>query len=390
MTPFETAMLPTIRFGSGSLADVPEILATLRPGIGHVLIVADAVIDRLGQISRLAAFLKEARIAVSRFTTINGEPKDRLVDEIAERMRNAHAVVAIGGGATLDAAKLAAAVAGAHRPTADYALAAQPFAPRGHLVVCLPTTAGTGSEVTRTAIVSNAEGRKLWYWGDALRADAVVLDPALTVTVPAHITAWTGLDAATHALEASTSLKTNPMAALTGAEALRLIATHLPRAVADGHDREARSQMLWASTLAGIAIENSGTHIGHNISHALGSLAPIHHGLASALGLEAALPWLVEQPGDAADGLATAAAALGAERSAQALPGAFSALMRACAVAPGLPENCATLTAAEIAAAMKDEANLPMLLACPRPAAEADIDRLASIVAGSAKASAVA
>ncbi len=379
MQPFETAALPPIRFGAGAFAATPELLG----GAGHVLIVADAILDKLGVVDLLANRFREKGIAVSRYAGIGGEPREDMVDDIAERARSVQAVVAMGGGAALDAGKLAAAVAGAHRLTADYSLAAQPFPARAQRLVCIPTTAGTGSEVTRTSVVSNLEGAKLWYWGDALRPDAVILDPELTVSLPAAMTAWTGLDAAVHALEAATSRKATPEGRLHGLEALRLLARHLPEAVANGADIAARGKVLWAATQAGIAIENCGTHIGHNISHALGSIAPVHHGLASALGLELALPWLVE--GAEPEPFAAAAEALGAARDAAALPAAFSALMRACGVPATLPANCAGLTTEMIAAAMRRPENAPMLAATPRAVADTDIDRLAGATAALAR-----
>lgn len=373
MQMFNMGRVPPVTFGAGRLRKVPDLVASL--GGGPVLIVADAMLAELGVTDRLTEALAARGLAADLAAVIAGEPKDTLVDDLCARARQtgARAVIALGGGAAMDAAKLVAALAGADRPARAYALAAHPMPAHGLPAIAIPTTAGTGSEVTRTAIVSTPEGVKNWYWGEELMFAQAVLDPELTLSLPPHLTAWTGIDAVAHALEGSTAAATSPVGRLCGLEALRRLTDALPRAVAEGADLEARAQVLWASTLAGLALHNCNTHMGHNISHALGSLVRVHHGLATGLALEVSLPWLVARP-EGAEDYARAAEALGGAATAEALPGAFSALMRACRIPAELPAACAGVEAPALAASMKSAANHGMSqnAACPVDAAALD------------------
>ena len=188
------------------------------------------------------------------------------------------------------------------------------FRPARLACVCVPTTSGTGSEATRTAVLSDAAHAKVWLWGDALKADAILLDPALTVGLPPHLTAATGIDALVHAIEASTNRNANAANDLYCHEAIRLVVKYLARAVNTPADLAARAGLQWAATFAGIGIDNCGTAIAHNIGHALASLRPVHHGRAVGVALRATLPWSVAD-GDPA--YAAAAAAMGETADAQ-------------------------------------------------------------------------
>jgi alcohol dehydrogenase class IV len=378
---FDAARLPHIVFGPGRLDSVPPIAAALAGGAGPVLVVADLALAGLGATDRLAGGMAKAGLGVEMAAEVAGEPKEALVDALAARARETGcaAVIGMGGGAAMDAAKLVAAVAAAGEPAHAYALAASPVPARTLPAIAVPTTAGTGSEVTRTAIVSTAEGHKLWYFADGLMFAHAVLDPELTLTVPPHVTAWTGIDAACHAIEAATGRSASPAGSLPGLAALELIVEALPRAVAHGDDLEARGRMMWAATLAGIALHNCFTHLGHNISHALGSLAPVPHGLATGLALEVALQWAVGRPGGEA-AYARAARALGGPEEAAALPGRFSALMRAVGIPPRLPAVCAGIGAEALAAQMKAPANLGMSQNAACAVTAADLDALAAAV----------
>lgn len=375
MGAFEMGRVPHITFGAGRLADAPAIIAGL--GGGPVLLVADTALKDLGVTDTLAAGLAGAGIAAEIAAEISGEPKQALVDRLAARARETgcRTVIGLGGGAAMDCAKLVAAIAGAPEQAARYALSARPV-PAGRLpALAIPTTAGTGSEVTRTAIVSDAGGAKLWYWDEGLMFAHALLDPELTVTLPPTITAWTGIDAAAHALEASTARSTNASGLLYGHQALVMLARALPRAVADGSDRAARAQMLWASTIAGLALHNCNTHLGHSISHALGSLAPVHHGLATGLALGVALPWLSERTDDPL--LARAAAALGGPARADALGPVFTALMRDAGIPLELPGAATGITADALARQIGSPANRPMAVNALADVGDADIAALA-------------
>lgn len=311
MKSFDAGHVPAISFGSGRLGDVPGLAAGL--GGSCVLILADVVMIELGVTAQVSQALLNAGMDVVRARGIDGEPKDSTVDAMVALARKSQCdvVVGLGGGAAMDAAKLVAAIACADAPALDYALGAKPFPSRRLPAIAVPTTAGTGSEVTRTAIISTAEGLKYWYWGEELMFAHAVIDPALTLSLPPEITAWTGVDAVAHALEAVTSRKVNAAGRLFGLQALEILSSALPRAVQDGKNLDLRGQVLWGATVAGLALHNCNTHLGHNISHALGSLAPIHHGLATGLALEVTLPWLTQRR-EGREDYAAAAAALAA------------------------------------------------------------------------------
>jgi alcohol dehydrogenase class IV len=376
---FNMGATPPITFGAGRVRKLPDLVAQL--GGGPVLIVADTVLAEIGVTERVTDDLSANGIAWDLAAEVAGEPKEPLVDALTARARElgAGVVIGLGGGAAMDAAKLVAAIARSGRPARDFALAASPLPQGGIPAIAVPTTAGTGSEVTRTAIVSTEVGLKNWYYGEELAFAQAVLDPDLTLTLPPHLTAWTGMDAVAHALEGATARATSPAGLLFGLEALRILAEALPRVVADGGDVELRGRVLWASTAAGLALHNCNTHMGHNISHALGSLARIHHGLATGLALEVSLPWLVERP-EGAENYARAAEALGGPPRAEALPEAYANLMRACAIPAELPEICAGVTPEALAAAMKSDANHSISQNAACPIGLGDLDELAARV----------
>jgi alcohol dehydrogenase class IV len=155
----------------------------------------------------------------------------------------------------------------------------------------IPTTAGTGTEVTRTATFTNHAGHKVWAWGEELVPDLVILDPCLTISLPAQITAVTGLDALVHAIEACTCRQRNTISDALGLHAIRLVSEHLVAAIETPHDLNARSGMQIASTLAGSAFAQTGTAGAHSIGHALATIAGIPHGRAVAIAMYALMEW---------------------------------------------------------------------------------------------------
>ncbi len=379
MQTFNIGRVPPLTFGAGRLSKVPDIVANL--GGGPVLIIADTILADLGVTDRLTQDLAANNVPFVLAADVAGEPKETLVDDLSAKAREtgATSVIGLGGGAAMDTAKLVAAIANSQKPARDFALAAQPLPQDGLPAIAIPTTAGTGSEVTRTSIVSTPEGLKNWYFGEELMFAQAVLDPELTLSLPPHITAWTGIDAVAHALEGATARSTSPAGLLYGLEALRILSDALPRVVADGSDLEARGRVLWGSTVAGLALHNCNTHMGHNISHALGSLARVHHGHATGLALEISLPWLVARP-DGAENYALAAQALGGSAAAEALPDVYIGLMRACGIAAELPSVCAGLTDTDLAAAMKIPANHSMSQNSACPVSDHDLDEMASLM----------
>ena len=379
MQTFNMGGVPPMTFGAGRLRKVPDLV--MQMGGGPVFIVADAILAELGATDQLTDGLAAKGIAFVLAADVAGEPKQALVDDLCAKARAADAkvVIGMGGGAAMDAAKLVDAIARCGQPAADFDLAAQPLPTDPIPAIAIPTTAGTGSEVTRTAVISRADGTKGWFWGEELMYAQAVLDPNLTLSLPPHLTAWTGIDAVAHALEGATARTTSPAGLLYGLEALRILREFLPQAVADGADIEARGRVLWGSMVAGLALHNCNTHMGHNISHALGSLARVHHGLVTGLGLEVAIPWLVARPGGA-ENYGLAAVALGGKADAGALPDALSSLMRDCGIAAELPVECVGVEAAALAAEMKAPANIGMSKNAACKMSPDDLDEIAEMV----------
>jgi alcohol dehydrogenase class IV len=190
------------------------------------------------------------------------------------------------------------------------------------------------------------------------------------------MTAWCGMDAFIHAFEASTNRNAHAAGKLFGHEAMRLIAANLEKAVKDPGDLEARGNVLLGSCYGGVAIDNCGTAIAHNISHAMAGLAPIHHGLATALGFEVSLPWLVEAD---TDDMKAAATALGLKSPAD-IPNFVSGLMDACGIARTLPASFAPFYAADLANEMRAPENQPMRRSTVRDVTETDIDNFAQAI----------
>jgi alcohol dehydrogenase class IV len=340
-----------------------------------VLLVADPGLHAAGIVERATAALRKVGLEPLLFDSLKSDPTTAQTDMAAAlaRKHGAGAVVAIGGGSALDLGKAVAAIAPGPEPAAHYALCAHPLPARPLPKICVPTTAGTGSETTRTAVLSDDSGAKVWLWGDEMKADEVVLDPELSVSLPAHLTAATGIDALVHAIEASTNRNAFAANDLFCHAAIRLVGRWLPRAVAEPTNLEARSAMLLAAAYAGIGIDNAGTAVAHNIGHALASLVPIHHGRAVGTAMLATLGWCCE--GD--DGRCAAAArAMGSDR---ALPDVFSRLV----AEVGLDVSLGTDIAAErLAAQMARPENASMRQSNRRPIGDDDLLVLARQVLG--------
>lgn len=357
------------------MAGLPAAVRSFEAVEGVTLIV-DSFLARSGLGESVRASLAEAGVTVRVYSDFSGEPKLSYLRAAIEIATGTELVVGIGGGSALDIAKITACCAASGEDPMFYALAANPL-PRNPLKkIMVPTTAGTGSETSATNIFAGPEGRKLWIWGHETKADLVILDPSLTTTLPANLTAWCGFDAFIHAFEAATNRNTHAGAQLYSHEALRLITSSLETAVREPGNIEARGNLLLGSCFAGIAIDNCGTAIAHNISHALAGLAPIHHGLATALAFEATLPWLVEADTAA---LNAAARACGAG-SAVNLPAFVSDWMDRCGIARALPTAFAPCGKDDLAREMRAPENQPMRRSTVREVGDVDIDQFAAVV----------
>ena len=353
MTSFILSAVPEIRFGAGRVADIVP-LAEARGGSGAtVLMVADPALKALGITGLAVDVLARAGFEAHVYDGFNGEPGEGDIDAAAAlaRRHGARVVIGLGGGSALDTAKLAACCAVSGLAASAYALCATPL-PKNRLpIIAVPTTAGTGSEVTRVSVYADANKVKVWAWGEELKPDVAILDPELTVAVPPAVTGGTGLDALVHAIEAATNKQANPGNDLYCLKAISLIAANLERAVTHPDDIAARGAMLLASCYGGIGIDNCGTALAHNISHAVANLAPIAHGRATGLAMRATIDWVAE--GNRA-GFARVAAAMGAEDPLAA----YDRLVRASGVDQAT--NLPGVTPAALAQQMAAPANAPM------------------------------
>jgi alcohol dehydrogenase class IV len=280
---FTYSLKPSIQFGCGLASNIGEELISICTE-HRVLIISDPGVIAAGLAETVMASLKRKGFDVDLFNDLKGEASTATIDEAAEVIRTARpaAVIGLGGGSALDVAKLATVSSAGDHKAEYYALMNHLLPPRTVKLIMLPTTAGTGSEVTRTAVFTNSNNRKVWAWGNELAADLVILDPELTLTLPKSLTAATGLDAMVHAIEACTATLVQAF----GLHAIRLGAQNLQNSIDRPRDLDARGKLLMASTLAGMAIDASGTGIAHAIGHALGTIAGIHHGRAAALALD--------------------------------------------------------------------------------------------------------
>jgi len=376
---------PAMSFGIDRIARLPDDVTALAGAAARVLIVTDGGLMATGLPDAVAALLAAAGHRVEVFSDVRSDPSAASIDAAASRARGlpADVIVGLGGGSPLDVAKLAACVAVAEHPAEAYAVMARPLPDRPIRKILIPTTSGTGAEMTRTSVYGIGAGRKVWAWGAALKADLSILDPLATRGLPAPLTAATGLDALVHAIEACTHRRTTPVVEGVALQAIRLVAGNLERAVAEPGDLEARGRMALGSALAGVAIDACGTGIAHAFGHALGTLAHVHHGRAVTLAMRVALPWACAARPDL---YAPVALALGVDprgttdEHGLAMAGAarFEALLRAV----GLPVSLAGdgLGEADVArlvtVTMAPE-NRPMVESNAVQPSDADLNRLA-------------
>jgi alcohol dehydrogenase class IV len=282
--PFTFNTSGSIRFGAG-LIDTLGAIARERMG-DAVLLVTDPGMVATGIVDRAEKSLKEAGLAVSLFTKVEADPPEHIVLEAAQAAIDADAsgVIAVGGGSSLDVAKLAALLAVGGEKLKDVYGVGNAKGPRLPLIL-VPTTAGTGSEVTPISIVTTGTNEKMGVVSPVILPDVALLDPELTLGLPPHVTAATGIDAMVHAIEAyaSASPNNNPISRKLATEALSLMGGSIEIAVHRGNDLEARSNMLLGSMMAGQAFANSPVAAVHALAYPIGGHFHVPHGLSNAL-----------------------------------------------------------------------------------------------------------
>lgn len=276
-----------MRFGVGRISELPNVCKS--HGIARPLIVTDPFIAGLPMIADGMASLSDAGLEVGLFYDVKGNPIGANVMAGLEAFKdgNHDGVIAWGGGSAMDCAKAIALMAGQTLPLwafEDVGTNWKQADPDGIApVIAVPTTSGTGSEVGRAGVITNEElNTKKIIFHPKLMPLTVICDPALVAGLPANITAWTGMDALAHCLEAYSSPFYHPMSDGIAVEGIRLVKEWLPIAVADGSDLDARAHMMSAAAMGAVAFQK-GLGAIHSLSHPVGALFDTHHGLTNAV-----------------------------------------------------------------------------------------------------------
>ncbi len=291
MQSFEFRTAPNIQVQSGGAERLAELLSSAGISGERILFLTDKILFDLGVVNGAISSLKQENFSLTISTDVVPDPPQEMVLAVAEQARaqNCDLVVGMGGGSTMDTAKLVAALIGGQQPITEMYGVNQITGPRLPLIL-IPTTAGTGSEVTPVSIVTVDETRKVGISSPVLYPDLALLDATLTLGLPASVTAATGIDAMVHAIEAFTSRhKKNPMSDAAAELALRKLHANLERVCRDGNDLHAREEMLVGAMLGGQAFANAPVAAVHALAYPLGSTFHIPHGLSNSLVLPSVL-----------------------------------------------------------------------------------------------------
>jgi alcohol dehydrogenase class IV len=273
--------------GGGTSDDLPAHVA--RIGIERPLVVSDRFLLEQGPAGPLVERLRDAGLAVEIFGDVQPDPTLANVNGALDALRahEADGIVAIGGGSPMDTAKAASVAHANDGDVRDYAGYDKVPGP-GLPLVAVPTTAGTGSEVTRVAVITDTERDvKMMMLDGHLMARVAISDYKLTMSTPASLTSWVGVDSLTHAIEAYVSKKATVLTDMLALKAARLIGEHLRRAVSAPDDEQAREAMMLGATLAGAAFSNASVALVHGMSRPIGAHFHLAHGLSNALLLPA-------------------------------------------------------------------------------------------------------
>lgn len=282
-----------LRVGGGATRELPAVLRGL--GVHHPLVVTDRTMVEMGHAERLEKVLRDAAVPCGVFADTVQEPTASSIDRGVDAWREGEfdCIVALGGGSAIDSAKAIGVLARFGGRIRDYAVpndvdgAAVP-------VIAIPTTAGTGSECTRFTVITEDEtDEKLLCRGAGFLPAAAIVDYEYTLTAPARLTADTGIDALTHAIEAHVSRLANPFSDDFSLAALARLAPNIERVCDEPGDRDARAEMMVGATLAGMAFSNASVCLVHGMSRPVGALFHVPHGLSNAMLLPAITRWSV-------------------------------------------------------------------------------------------------
>lgn len=277
----------SIAVARGGAARIDEFRPGQAAAAARVLLVTDPFLEQSGLTAPAVAALEAAGAAVTLFSGVEPDPSERVVNAAVAAAREAQVqlVIGFGGGSSMDVAKLAACLA---NPVCKLTLGDIYGVNTRRIerlpLLLVPTTAGTGSEVTSIAIVTTGEQTKAAVVNTALLADRVLLDAELTCGLPPAVTAATGIDAMVHAIEAYTGrLRKNPLSDVLAEQALRLLSENMLAVIDDGGDIEARERMLLGAMIAGQAFENSPVAAVHALAYPIGGIYHVAHGVSNAL-----------------------------------------------------------------------------------------------------------
>jgi alcohol dehydrogenase len=282
---FSFSTVSSIVSEPGAALRLGTLVAERFPGVKRVLVVTDPGFLRTGLADPPRASLERQGMQVTTYSDVLADPPEAVVEAAAAfaRQQGAELVVGLGGGSSMDVAKLVAVLAGSEQPLAQMYGIGKVTGQRLPLVQ-VPTTAGTGSEVTNIAIVTTGETTKMGVVSPQLYADLALLDANLTVGLPPVVTAATGIDAMVHAIEAYTSRhKKNPLSDMLARQALSLLSANLVKACENGRDLEARQAMLLGACLAGQAFSNAPVAAVHALAYPIGGIFHVAHGLSNSL-----------------------------------------------------------------------------------------------------------
>lgn len=316
-------------FGDGTVSELA--LECKRLGIERAMIVTDRVMrERTDVVARVEKALGARLGAI--YDGVIPDTGVECIDEGARQAREhgCDGLISVGGGSSIDTAKGMAIVMTEGGSIRDHQGASR-LSRRQTPHIAVPTTAGTGSEVSLYIVVKDERAHeKMHFMDDRIIPDAAVLDPSVTLAMPAQLTAATGMDALTHAVEAYTSINKNPIADGLALQAMRLVARHLPRAVTDPTDKVARGQMLLAANIAGMAFNSTGVGLVHAMAHVVGARHGVHHGTANAICLPHVIRFNADELGscyrEVAEALGVDARDLGDEMAGEAAAQAVAQL----------------------------------------------------------------
>jgi alcohol dehydrogenase len=299
-----------IIFGCGAIDKVGEEAAKL--GQGRALLISDKVLENLGALDKIEAHLKKAGFEVLIFANVEPEPDVELAETIFETFakEGIRIVIGVGGGSVLDITKLMAMSLAHQIPPRQYCFAEIDPEPHGLPLILAPTTSGTGSELGSYSVLTIDNAKKPFY---VTYADIAIVDPKLTVSVPALVTAYTGMDALSHAIEAIMHKDANPVCDMMCLGGIELAGASLRRVVADGADLEARYHMSMAASLGYMGMNMSGVVYAHSASYVITQYKATPHGLGCALALPYSMAFNI--PYSSAK-LARIAAAMGVQTDA--------------------------------------------------------------------------